>query len=60
MFMEILKSLRVPLACALMAGFVLIFLAGAPIVPVAAGCVLSLFYLSLRSWSRLSSGREGR
>lgn len=60
MLMEIFKSMRVPLACALMAALVLVFFVGAPIVPVIAGCVISLFYLSLRTWSRLSSGREGR
>lgn len=57
--MELFKSLRIPLACALTAGFLLVFMLGAPIMPVVAGCVLSLLYLSLRSWARLSSEKQG-
>ncbi len=60
MVMEIFKALRIPLTCAVTAAFVLIVLVGAPIVPVIAGCVLSLLYLVMKSWSRLSSQKQGR
>ncbi len=60
MVMEIFKALRIPLVCAVTAAFVLIVLVGAPIVPVIAGCVLSLLYLVMKSWSRLSSQKQGR
>jgi hypothetical protein len=59
MLMDLMKMLRIPLACALTAAFVLIFLLGAPIAPVVAGCTLSLLYLFLKSWFRLSSGKPG-
>jgi hypothetical protein len=58
-FMEAFKKLRIPVACALTAAFVLIGLFHAPIVPVIAGCAFSLLYLFLKSWSRLSAGKEG-
>ena len=58
MVMEVFKALRVPLACAVTAAFALIVLAGAPVVPVIAGCTISLLYLLLRSWSRLSSQKQ--
>ena len=52
--LEAIKRQRVSFACAIMAAFVLIWIARAPAIPVIAGCSLAIAYLTFKSWSKLS------
>ena len=49
---EAMKQQRVTWGCALVVGFILIYYAGAPIMPVIAGCILVPGITALRSWLR--------
>jgi predicted PurR-regulated permease PerM len=50
---DTLKQQRVLWGCSLVVGFILIYYAGAPIIPVIAGCFLVPAMSALRSWFRL-------
>ena len=47
-----MKQQRLMWGAALIVGFILIYYAGAPIIPVIAGCVLVPAITVLRSWLR--------
>ena len=49
---EAMKQQRLMWGAALIVGFILIYYAGAPIIPVIAGCVLVPAITALRSWFR--------
>jgi len=46
------KQQRLTWGAALVVGFILIYYAGAPIIPVIAGCILVPAMTALRSWFR--------
>jgi hypothetical protein len=50
--LDAIKPQRVLLGSALLVGFILIYYAGAPVIPVLIGCVLVLGMSALRSWHR--------
>jgi hypothetical protein len=50
---ETMKQQRVLWGCSLVVGFILIYYAGAPVIPVIAGCVLVPAMSALRSRFRL-------
>jgi predicted PurR-regulated permease PerM len=47
---ETIKQQRVLWGCSLVVGFILIYYAGAPIIPVITGCVVVPAMSALRSW----------
>ena len=49
---EAMKQQRVLWGCSLVVGFILIYYAGAPVIPVIAGCLLVPAMTALRSWFR--------
>jgi hypothetical protein len=49
---EAIKQQRVLWGCALVVGFILIYYASAPIIPVVAGCLLVPAITAFRSWLR--------
>ena len=49
---ETVKQQRVIWGCALVVGFILIYYAGAPVIPVIAGCLLVPAITALGSWLR--------
>src|SRR5438445_13755444 len=49
---ESMKQQRLTWGAALVVGFILIYYAGAPIIPVIAGCLLVPAISALRSWLR--------
>lgn len=58
--LEAVKQQRVNLAASVIVAILLVLVFRAPLLPVVAGCLLSLVYLVLRSRARASSGRAGR
>ena len=49
---ESIKQQRVLWGCALVVGFILIYYASAPVIPVIAGCLLVPAITAFRSWLR--------
>ena len=49
---ETIKQQRIALGSALVVGFILIYYAGAPVIPVIAGCLIVPVMTALGSWLR--------
>jgi hypothetical protein len=49
---EAMKQQRILLGCALLVGFIMIYYAGAPVIPVIIGCALVPAITALRQWFR--------
>lgn len=50
--LDAVKAQRVVVASAMVVGFILIYYAGAPVLPVLTGCILVPAMSALRSWLR--------
>ncbi len=50
---EVAKRQRVAWSCALLVGLILTVYGHAPVLPVAAGCVLAMGFAVLRAWPSL-------